>query len=303
LRERKNGLHIEMAFRDRGEPLALTKEALTTRVPNPTRRICIFVHGLACTEWAWTFLSAEYWGAEGSSFGRLLSKDLGYTPFYVRYNTGLHVSENGRRLAELVTELLESYPLPVDEIVLVGHSMGGLVARSAAHYGAEHGAGWVKKLAHVFCLASPHFGAALEKASHVLASVLRFFDTPGTQVPAKILNARSSGIKDLRFGYVVDEDWKGKDPDAFMEDNRHDVPFVESVTYCFVASTFTRDPNHPLGVLLGDVLVRLPSAAGWHQEPTRRIPFHGGSVLGGVHHLELMNHPEVYEIIKRRLES
>jgi pimeloyl-ACP methyl ester carboxylesterase len=303
LRDRENGLEIEMGLRDAGLPLSVTRDDLVRAAPNPTRRLCIFVHGLMCTEWAWTFLSEEYWGERGTSFGKLLSNEFGFTPFYVRYNTGVHVSENGRRLSELVSELLEAYPLPVDEIVLVGHSMGGLVARSAAHYGSLHGARWVSSLTHVFCVGSPHFGAPLEKASNVLASVLRFFDTAGTQVPAKILNARSAGIKDLRFGYVVDEDWKGKDPDAFLEDNRHDVPFVPSATYCFVASTLTRDPNHPLGVLLGDVMVRLPSAAGWAPEPTGRIPFHLGSVLGGVHHLELMNHPEVYAVIRKWLSA
>jgi hypothetical protein len=159
----------------------------------------------------------------------------------------------------------------------------------------------VPRVTHLFCIGSPHFGAPLEKATNVLASVLRFFDTPGTQVPAKILNTRSSGIKDLRFGYITDEDWKDKDPDAFLEDNRTDIPFVPSVLYCFVASTLTRDPNHPVSVLFGDVLVRLPSAAGWHQEPARHIPFHRGSVLGGIHHLELMNHPEVYDVLRKWL--
>jgi pimeloyl-ACP methyl ester carboxylesterase len=191
----------------------------------------------------------------------------------------------------------------VDEVVLVGHSMGGLVARSAAHYAAAAGAPWASRLTHVFCLGSPHMGAPLEKASNVLASVLAMFDTAGTHVPAKILNARSSGIKDLRFGYVVDEDWTGKNPDAMLEDNRHDVPFVDSVTYCFVGSTLTRDPNHPIGQLLGDVLVRLPSAAGFAPEPARSIRFHRGRVIGGAHHLELMNHPEVYAEIRRWLSE
>lgn len=301
LRDRENGLHIEMSFRHRSEPLPLTRQALEAAVPAPTNRLCIFVHGLACTEWAWTFLAEQYWGERGMSFGKLLSRDFGYTPFYVRYNTGVHVSENGRRLSELIGELVQAHPVPVDEIVLVGHSMGGLVARSAAHYGVEHKASWLDRVTHLFCIGSPHFGAPLEKASNVLASVLRFFDTPGTQVPAKILNARSSGIKDLRFGYVVDEDWKGRDPDAFLEDNSSGVPFVPSVMYGFVGSTLTRDPNHPVGVLLGDVLVRLPSAAGWHKEESRRIPFHRGSILGGIHHLELMNHPEVYDVIRKWL--
>jgi hypothetical protein len=180
--------------------------------------------------------------------------------------------------------------------------MGGLVARSAVHYGNLEDEEWVKLLTHVFCIGSPHLGAPLEKAGHLLASALSFFDTPGTQVPAKIINGRSAGVKDLRYGYVVDEDWHGRDPDGFMENNRTDVPFLETVTYCFIASSLTRDPEHPVGQYLGDVLVRMPSALGYAPEPARSVPFHVARVIGGAHHLELMNHPEVYREVLRCLE-
>jgi pimeloyl-ACP methyl ester carboxylesterase len=269
----------------------------------PASKIVVFVHGLGCTEWAWTFHAEELHGDPETSFGTLISRDLGHTPLYVRYNTGRHVSENGRSLAELLSTIVRDYPRPIDEIVLVGHSMGGLVARSAVHYGNEEGAEWVPLLSHVFCIGSPHLGAPLEKASHALASLLGFFDTPGTQVPARLLNARSAGIKDLRYGYLVDEEWKDRDPDAFLEDNRRDIPFVDSALYCFVATTITEDPNHPIGQLIGDVLVRLPSAAGLTPEPARRIPFHIGRVLGGLHHLEILNHPDVYAVIRKWLEE
>ena len=127
------------------------------------------------------------------------------------------------------------------------------------------------------------------------------FETAGTQVPAKIMNARSAGIKDLRYGYVVEEDWKGHDPDAFLKDNRSDVAFVDSVVYCFIGATLTEDPNDPLGQLVGDVLVRLPSALGMHPEPKRSVHFQFGHVVGGAHHLALMNHPQVYREIEARL--
>ena len=118
-----------------------------------------------------------------------------------------------------------------------------------------------------------------------------------------VLNARSAGIKDLRFGYVVDEDWRGKDPDARLEDNRRDIPFVDGATYYFVAASLTRDPDHPLGQLLGDALVRLPSAAGRAPQPARRIPFHLGRTFGGIGHLTLQNHPDVYAAIRAWLSG
>ena len=85
---------------------------------------------------------------------------------HVRYNTGLHVSENGRGLARLLDEMVEEWPCQLEELVLIGHSMGGLVARSACHYGAS----WTDRVRHVFCLGSPHLGADLEKGANVLGS-------------------------------------------------------------------------------------------------------------------------------------
>jgi pimeloyl-ACP methyl ester carboxylesterase len=303
LSERGNGLEIRMGLRHRGLPLEPEREALLAALPGATGKLCIFVHGLGCTEWAWSFLAEEFHGDASTNFGTLLASELGYTSVYVRYNTGLHVSDNGRRLAELVESIVATYPGDLHEVVLVGHSMGGLVARSAAHYGAKGDAAWVRRLSHVFCIGSPNTGAPLEQASNALASVLAMFDTAGTQVPAKIMNARSAGIKDLRFGYVVEEDWAGRPPDAFLQDNRHDVPFVDSALYCFIGSTLTTDPNHPIGQLIGDVMVRLPSAAGFAPEASRSIPFHMGRVVGGAHHLELMNHPEVYAVMRQWLSE
>jgi pimeloyl-ACP methyl ester carboxylesterase len=301
LHERSNGLAIDMELRHDSAGLSVERDVLEAVLPRATSKLCIFVHGLGCTEWAWKFLAEEFHGDAGTNFGTLLAKDLGYTPLYVRYNTGLHVSDNGKKLSELVERIVAEYPGDVTEIVVVGHSMGGLVARSAAHYARESSASWIARLTHVFCIGSPHLGAPLEKAGNVLASLLAAFDTPGTQVPAKILNARSSGIKDLRFGYVLEDDWKDKDPDAFLKDNRNDVPFVDWVLYCFIGSTLTQDPNHPVGQLIGDVMVRLPSSLGMAPEPNRSIQFHFGRVVGGAHHLALMNHPEVYAEIFRRL--
>jgi pimeloyl-ACP methyl ester carboxylesterase len=301
LYERDNDLHIQMGIRVHGRSVPADRSAMAAALPGATGRIVVFVHGLMCTEWSWSFDADKRYGDPDVNFGTLLARDLGFTPLYVRYNTGLHISENGRSLSALLDAVFAAYPLPIEQIVIVGHSMGGLVSRSAAHYGHEHGASWTKRLTHVYCIGSPNLGAPLEKTGNVLAAVLGYFDTPGTQVPAALLKARSAGIKDLRFGYVVDEDWKDRDPDALLEDNRNDVPFVDSVLYCFVAGTLTRNPSHPATQLLGDVLVRMPSASGRAPDAARRIPFHVGGVVSGAHHVELANHPDVYAEIRRWL--
>ena len=298
LRRRKSRLDLGMALRHHGQHLPATPEALAAAFPNPTSKLCVFVHSLAATEWLWSRSSEEHYGDPDVTFGTRLRDDLGFTPIYLRYNTGRHISENGRALATLLTEVLDAYPVPVDEIALVGHSMGGLVVRSAAHYARTHDEPWVAHLRHVACIGSPHLGAPLEKAVSLLTGVLKKVEAAGTQVPAELLDSRSAGVKDLRYGYTVDEEWAGKNPDEVVADTRRNVPLVDGVGYYFLAATISRDPEHPLGQLLGDLMVRLPSASGEAPEPARRIHFSSGAVFPGMNHVHLANHPRVYEALR-----
>lgn len=299
LHRTRNALDLGMTFRHQGKELPLEREVLRQRIPDGSGKIVLFIHGLACTEWVWNISAEEFYGDPQVNFGTLLRDELGYTPLYIRYNTGRHISENGRLLSTLLTDLVAEYPLDVEEISLVGHSMGGLLARSAADYGSRQNAAWLQCLRRVVCLGTPNLGAPLEKGANVLSALLGAFDTPGAQIPSEVLNTRSAGIKDLRFGYTVDEEWLGRNPDRLLADNRHNVPLVDGVEYYFVAASVTRDPDHPMGVLLGDLLVRPASAAGQAADPTRRIPFRSGRVFSGMNHLHMANHPQVYQAIKR----
>jgi pimeloyl-ACP methyl ester carboxylesterase len=271
-------LALSMGFRRDG------REVGPGDYEDATPKLAVFVHGLCETDEAWSLFG-------GQSYGARLSEELGYSPLYLRYNTGLHISDNGRRLSELLEEMVEGWPTPVEEVVLVGHSMGGLVARSACHYGHTGDAEWARRVRHVFCLGSPHLGAPLEKAANVAGYALSRL--PETRPIAKLVNGRSVGIKDLRFGSCVDEDWCDCDPDEFMKDRCNEVPFLECATYYFVGATLGQSRNSPVG----DLLVRFPSASG--QGRKRRLPFEidKGVHLGGMNHLQLLNHPAVYEQI------
>lgn len=299
LAARENALAVAMSLRRGGRDLPLDRDALRCAISSPTRKVCVFVHGLGCSDRVW----CEEVAGEVESFGTKLDREAGFTSVWLRYNTGLHISENGRALAGLLAQFLAAYPCEVDEVALVGHSMGGLVARSAAHYGRAGGEAWAAKLTHVLCIGSPHLGAPLERAGHVVASVLRFFDTAGTQVPAKLINARSAGVKDLRYGYVLDEDWTDSDPDAFLRDSSRPAPFVEGVAYGYIAAHAHPQSDGIWSELLGDLLVQLPSASGHHPDEARRLPFHMGHVIPSVHHVALATHPAVYEQLKRFLNE
>jgi pimeloyl-ACP methyl ester carboxylesterase len=254
-------------------------------------RIAVFVHGLCETDDAWRLLPPGG-GPKRPTYGDRLRDELGFTPLYVRYNSGLHISDNGRRLAELLDELALEWPVPVEEIVLVGHSMGGLVARSACHYAALEERPWSEAARHVFCLGTPHLGADLEKGANVLGWALGRL--PETRAFARVLNARSAGMKDLRFGSCIEEDWRDCDPDELLRDRCEEVPFLPEASYYFIAA---RRHDGPLGSLLGDLLVRLPSASGRGSGRGRRVEFEvdNGRELIGLTHLDLLGHPAVYE--------
>jgi pimeloyl-ACP methyl ester carboxylesterase len=161
-------LALTMTLRHRGADLPLDPDGLARALPDAGPRVAIFVHGLGETDVSWR-LRAD---ADRPGYGACLQRDLGHTPIELRYNTGLHISDNGRALAGLLEELCDAWPVAVREIVVVGHSMGGLVARSACHYGHGEGHRWTGAVRHVFCLGSPHLGAPLEKGVNALGWAL-----------------------------------------------------------------------------------------------------------------------------------
>jgi pimeloyl-ACP methyl ester carboxylesterase len=293
LTERHNPLAGSMSIRHRGKPVALTTDALAATFPAATGRVVVFAHGWCLTEQSWSRRPpAGCEEQDGRSYAERLHADLGFSPVHVRYNTGLHISVNGKTLAEMLERLHAQWPVPITELVLVGHSMGGLLARSACHYGtsgAVQQLGWTDSVSHVVCLGSPHLGADLEKGVNIASWVLARL--PETQAIATFLNARSDGVKDLRFGACIDEDWCDADPDEFLRDRCQEAPFLPHATYHFVAATVAPPL---LGMITGDHLVRSQSAAG--RGRSRRVPFDAehGLTVTGLNHLDLLNHPLVY---------
>ncbi|MEA2331871.1 MAG: hypothetical protein QOH58_2009 [Thermoleophilaceae bacterium] len=281
-------LHASTSVRLAGRPVGLEPEQLTAAFGDATPLLAVFLHGLMESEYSWR-LNA---GPHGQTYGSRLYTDLGFTPVELRYNSGRHISENGLELADLLEQLAAAWPAGVERIALVGHSMGGLVARSACHQGAERGDVWVGRVRHVVSLGSPHLGAPLAQGVHWASAALN--SLPETRPLASFLRRRSAGIRDLRQGSLVDADWRDRDPDELRAVACEEVPLLEGATHCFVAATLTRNPRHPVGRLLGDCLVLEGSASG--RSAKRCIPFEAehGMHLGGTHHVALLNHPEVY---------
>jgi triacylglycerol esterase/lipase EstA (alpha/beta hydrolase family) len=287
-------------LRHDGAVVDLTPAALRATFPDATGRLVVFVHGLCLTEHSWQ-LAGQPKRPDDVDYGRALRRDLAYTPLYVRYTSGRRVSDTGADVSALIDDLVSAWPVPVRSLALVGHSMGGLVVRSAAHQGHDDERPWGQLLTHVVALGSPHLGAPLEKGVHVAAWALGRF--PESRPFGQLLDARSVGVKDLRFGSVVQRDWDGHDPDELLRDRCSDAPFLPHARYHYVASTAARSADGVWGRAIGDLMVRPPSASGLGRR--RRLPFgtDDGVLLGGVGHMRLLRHPDVYELLRRWLSS
>jgi hypothetical protein len=295
LHRENSALATSMAVRVRGRDMALDARSLRRTFAQATPRLAVFIHGLCETEDAWRLGAARH-----VPYPDRLLAELGYTPILVRYNSGRHISHNGRALAALLDEVCAHWPEEVSEVALIGHSMGGLVARGACHY-APAGS-WRERVRHVFSLGTPHKGAPLELgANAVCHAAARVPELTPFAMPIRV---RSVGVKDLAYGYVVDADWEGHDPDAFWTNTGTEVPFLDTATHYFVSASLTREPDAPVGRLLGDLLVLRPSA--WSQgdrSERLRFPVDQYAHVGGASHFDLLNHPAVYAQIHRWLSA
>lgn len=288
-----NPLAISMRLRRKGWPLTLDMPALAAAIPHPSRKLLVLVHGLCMSDRQWTW--------KGHNHGTALARHLGYTAVHLHYNSGLHISANGRAFAYLIEDLLNQWPAPLEEFAIVTHSLGGLVARSAYHYGTAAGHRWPHRLGRLIFLGTPHHGVPLERVGNWVNIVLQ--TSPYTSPLAGLGKIRSAGITDLRYGNLLDEDWQGRDRFEHSGDQRHPVPLPQNVR-CYAIAGTTGAKSADLGYCLpGDGLVPVDSALGRHLEPGRSLSFAESSqwIGYGMNHWDLLNRQTVYEQIVRWL--
>lgn len=290
-------LDLSMVVRIGDQYVSAERDALAEALKSieATNKIAVFVHGLGTTEWSWCLEAEAYHGDASTTFATLLARDLGFTPVFVRYNTGRHVSENGRLFASLLEEFTQAYPVPIEDLSVFGHSMGGLVSSSACHHAEQDELGWTKLLRRVFYFGSPHQGAPLARLGYALTKILDDVESPATKILSRILDARSDGVHDLYNGAVLDEEWLTHHPLS-----RDALPLAHAAHY-FVSASITDDPGHPVAKIIGDLLVRVSSAAG-PKMSERAFPIDTRH-YGGVMHHQLQNHPAVYEQVRAACES
>jgi hypothetical protein len=281
-----NPLAMPMSLRLKGRVLNPAAPPQATEV---TGKLLIVIHGLCMNDLQWTCPN------EGGSVNHAtaLEKALGYTPIYLRYNTGLHVSQNGHELARQLDALLASWSVRVTCLSLLTHSMGGLVARSAVASAHQAGFAWPNQLKHLVFLGTPHHGAPLERAGNWIDVLLG--STPYSRPFAKLGQLRSAGVTDLRYGHVLDADWQGHDRFRRQPDTRSPLPLPEGVACFAVAATLAAKRSAVADRLVGDGLVPLPSALGHHENADRQLHFASAQQLlvYRTSHMQLLSSPQV----------
>jgi len=285
-----NPLAISMHLRRQGVPLPAERELLAESIPQAGGRLLVLLHGLCMNDLLWK--------RKGHDHGVELARDLGYTPVYLHYNSGLHISTNGQEFARQLEALVQQWPVPVTELVLIGHSMGGLVARSACHYGGLAKHEWRRRLSKVVFIGTPHHGAPLERGGHWVDVLLGA--TAYSAPLARLGKIRSAGITDLRFGTLLDDDWIGRDRFARDKDRRARVPLPEDVACFAIAGSTARKAGNRSDRRIGDGIVPLASALGRHANPALSLRFDDARtwVAHGTNHLDLLSRRAVYARIK-----
>ncbi len=275
LRDRPH-MAIPMALRLEGRDVDLTADALASAYPAASGRLVVFLHGLCENESYWSFQRE----ARGPTYGEALGEQ-GWSPLYLRANTGLSLRENGVALAALMQRLVDAWPVPVTRVALVGHSLGGLVIRASGAVAAEppaSGQPWAERISDVITLGTPHLGAPIAWGiGHGSRGMARL---PETAPFGRILDWRSVGVHDLVAGLA------------------HDVPPLPHARYRLVAATLTESQRHPVGHVVGDLLVRPLSAYGRDRRGGDLFP--GAEVLhvGRTDHFGLLNHPDVHAAMR-----
>ncbi|KQW48444.1 hypothetical protein ASC77_06695 [Nocardioides sp. Root1257] len=266
-------LAITMAVRADGRDVPLDPDGLAAAFPGATGRVVVFLHGLCENESYW-----ERWRERtGTTYAEMLAGE-GWTPVLLRANTGLGLRENGAALSALMQRLVEAWPVEVERVALVGHSMGGLILRAAGAVASDVEAPWTDRVSDVVTLGTPHLGAPIARGiGHGSRGLSRL---PETAAFGRILDWRSVGVHDLVAGLA------------------EDVPPLPHARYRLVAATLTTQERHPVGHVVGDLLVRPPSAYGRDRHGQELFPDATVLHLGRTDHFGLLNHPDVHEALR-----
>jgi len=289
LEEKVNPLKIEMQFRYQSKWIKISAESLKETYPKINGKILLMIHGSCMSDIQWT--------RKNHNHGQILSEELEKTPIYLNYNSGKHISINGQDLNENLQKLVENWPVPVEEIVIIAHSMGGLLTRSALYYAYQSQNNWTKHLKKVAFLGTPHHGSPIEKIGNYLDLVLA--SLPYLKPFARLGKIRSAGVTDLRYGNLISEDWQKIGRFELKGDKRHHIQLAKNIDFYAVAAVIGKETSVS-SKALGDSLVDIKSALGQHEKIEKNLNFkvENTLIVYENNHLDLLSNLEILEKLK-----
>jgi pimeloyl-ACP methyl ester carboxylesterase len=284
-------LDLEVTLRAGDREVDLEAASLCAAYPDAGGELVVFVHGLVDSDRVWLARAADEVSLPDVAAG------TGATSLLIRYGSGRAIGRNGADLAELLEALVDGWPVPVTRLTIVGHSMGGLLARAACASAQAHGHRWIRALTDIVYLGTPHLGSWLEKFANVTSWTLRHA-SPHSAPFGRLLDGRSRGIKDLRYGALSEDAWGTTPVDDLLSGRFPDGPWLDTVTHHLIVGRLRSSARHPLNTLFGDALVSAHSAAGTGRR--RRIAGDAPIVVIEVEarHTALMRHPEVGSVLE-----
>ncbi len=295
LGDTENPLKITMQFRYQSKAIRLDKKSIEEAYPTINGKILLMVHG-SC-------LGDTQWSRKGHNHGEEMAEEFNKTPIYLNYNSGLHISTNGQKFNQLLEELVKNWPVPIEEIIVVAHSMGGLVMRSALYYGKKEQKSWTKHLRKIVFIGTPHHGSQLERTGNYVDVILNSIHY--TKPFARLGKIRSAGVTDLRYGNLIDEDWNRNDRFERTGDQREYLPLLEEVDYYSIAAVTGKKPKSKSNRIPGDGLVNIRSALGQHVNPAKNLHFKEENtlIIYETAHMDLLSSLTVYAKLKEWLIS
>jgi len=318
LEKEHNPLAIEMAFYHQNQALVLDQslaQQVTQATDKPieqqriSNKVIVLIHGLTNLETVWD-LKPDSTDANDldqrapseiealsnkDNYGRRLQDEFGFTPFYLRYNTGLSIKENGEKLNDLLSDLESAYPIPIDEMVLMGFSMGGLLIRSAQKLAQDSKASWLDKLSNCYYIGTPHEGSPLEKFGHLTSSIVRYIPRDYISHWADWIDLRSQGIQDLKDGllHLKDENAQPGEDDPYEQSVRCGS-FSSHAQHHFVSGALSSNKDSILNKYFGDALVRHSSA-----HPISAPEDSKKAHFNGIPHVPLAHSETVYQQLRQ----
>jgi pimeloyl-ACP methyl ester carboxylesterase len=289
LEEKENPLKIDMQFRYQSKAIQIDNESLKETYPKINGKILLMIHG-SC-------MSDIQWNRKNHNHGEILSEKLDKTPIYLNYNSGKHISTNGKELNKNLQKLIENWPVPVEEIVIIAHSMGGLLTRSVLYYAGQNENNWTKHLKKVAFLGTPHHGSHVERMGNYLDLILE--SVPYLKPFARLGKIRSAGVTDLRYGNLIDEDWQHIGRFERKGDQRKHIQLPNKIEFFAVAAVIGKKTTGSTRIF-GDNLVDVKSALGKHKKTEKSLHFKEDTILIVYenNHLDLLSNSEILEKLK-----